>query len=322
MRKFIFLTVLVVVGTLRAHAQQDAQFSYFMYNSLYFNPANAGIENLTRFTAIHRSQWAFYQSDFDDGGAPQTQVISLSSPIFKLKSGFGGHIVRDQLGNQSNLEVQGAYAYHLGIKQAKISLGVRFGFVSQSYDFSKYRYIDGGDPILSSYSGIESQVRPDMAAGIMFMHEKYYAGVSFTHLLKSTFDFGLNDTRNALTNHMYINGGFYYNLSTAAKFNFPVLFQTDFNQYNFTVGTIMTMMERNKEKMWAGVMVRQSEDVGLMLGYHFLKDKSLRVGYSFGYIFKDQAAKEPTSHEFILIYELPPIGPVDKKQQHTPRFRH
>ncbi|MDH5398886.1 MAG: type IX secretion system membrane protein PorP/SprF [Cyclobacteriaceae bacterium] len=321
MRKLLFsLVFFVMIGSL--FAQQDAQFSYYMNNHLYYNPAWAGVENITKITLLHRSQWAWYQSTFDDGGAPTTQVFSLSTPIYKLKSGFGTHIVHDQLGPQNNLEMQGSFAYHLGVKDSKVSVGLRTGFFSQSIQWDYLRAIDPDDPVLSGKSGKESQIRPDMAGGIFFVHEDYYGGVSFNHILKSSFDFGLNDVRNALANHMFITGGYYYDISTMARLHSSALMQTDFKQYNVTLGLILTMMQRGQEQFWGGLTVRQSEDIGALLGYNFLKDKSLKVGYSFGYVFKDRIAKEPTSHEFILMYELPGIGPVNKKIQHTPRFRH
>ena len=77
MHRFLFFATLVSVLTFRAEAQQDAQFSYYMFNQLYYNPAYAGAENITRITALHRSQWAFYQTDFGDGGAPTSQVFGM-----------------------------------------------------------------------------------------------------------------------------------------------------------------------------------------------------------------------------------------------------
>ena len=84
---------------------------------------------LRSFTAIHRSQWLGYQSSFGDGGAPTTQMVSFNTPIYKLRSGFGAYIVNDKLGPQNNLEAQAMYAYHLGIKETKLSFGVKAGYV-------------------------------------------------------------------------------------------------------------------------------------------------------------------------------------------------
>jgi len=69
------------------HAQQDPQFTHYMFNQLYFNPAYAGIEKGARFTALHRSQWLGYESTFDAGGAPSTQLISFTMPLAPIRGG-------------------------------------------------------------------------------------------------------------------------------------------------------------------------------------------------------------------------------------------
>ena len=316
MRQFLLKGLFFLLSTGIAYAQQDAQFSYFMNNTLYYNPGFAGVEGVTKINLLHRSQWAFYESSFDEGGAPSTQVFSVSTPVYKFKSGFGAHIVRDQLGPMNNMEMQVSYAYHLGIKNSKLTLGIRSGFFSQTSNFDIYRATQPDDPLLADKTGSESQIRPDMAVGIYFRHEKYYVGASFNHILRSSFDFGFNDLRNAMANHMFFTGGNYYPINNQTMLHTSVLFQTDLKQYNITLGTIMTY----KEQVWGGITLRQSEDIGAMFGYNFLKDKSLSFGYSFGYIVKDQAAKEPTSHEVIMSYQLPPVVDVPKKKQRTPRF--
>jgi len=47
----------------------------------------------------------------------------------------------------------------------------------------------------------------------------------------------------------------------------------------------------------------------------------MRLGYSLDYIVKDQAAKQVTSHELMLIYELPVVAGAGKKVVRTPRYR-
>lgn len=298
-------------------AQQDAQFSFYMKNMLYFNPAFAGSEGITQISLLHRTQWAGYASTFDNGGAPQTQVLSMNTPIYKFKSGFGAHVVNDNLGPLNNLEVQLSYAYHLGIKKSKLSFGFRVGAFSQSIDFNEYRPIDPDDEILTG-QGKESQVRPDLAAGVYFRSEKFYAGASFNHLLKSEFDFGVNELRNALESHAYLTLGYIYTVNFDVKLEPSVLVQTDLNEYSFIVGGLAYY----KDTMWGGASFRQGDDVNILLGYNFLKDKSLSFGYSFGYVISQQDAKEPTNHEVMLSYQLPVNPGTGKKVVRTPRFRH
>ncbi len=315
-KKSILVSAVILISAVKGWAQQDPQFTHYMFNTLYYNPGYAGVDGLTKFTAIHRSQWLGYQPSFGGGGAPTTQILSMTTPIYKLNSGFGAYIVNDKLGPQNNLEAQASYAYHLGIKDSKISFGVRAGIYSQTVNFSQYRATDPNDPLLKS-SGKESQIRPDLAAGVFFRKEKYYAGVSFSHLIKSTFDFGLSQ-RNALKSHVYLTGGYFYDLNFDLRLQFMSLIKSDFTKTTIDVGGIAYF----KDTMWGGLSFRQSEAAILMLGYSLLKDKSLKLGYALDYVVKDQNAKQPTSHEFMLSYELPVNPGSGKKVVRTPRYRH
>ncbi len=314
MRKLILLGIVVVLPVAKILAQQDPQFTQYMFNTLYYNPGFAGVEGVTKLTAMHRSQWLGYSPTSGGGGAPTTQIITFTTPLFKLNSGFGAHIVNDQLGPQNNLEAQASYAYHLGIKDSKLSFGLRAGIYSQTFNFSLYKPIEP-DPKLPS-SGSQSQVRPDISAGVFWRKEKYYVGLSFNHLINSTFDFGLSQ-RGKLETHAYLTGGYFYEVNFDLKFHFSALIQSDLNRTSVNIGGLAYF----KDTMWGGLSFRSSESATLMLGYSLLKDKSLKLGYGLDYIIQDQAAKEPTSHELMLSYELPVNAGSGKKVVRTPRYR-
>lgn len=303
-----------MLPTLGVLAQQDPQFTQYMFNTLYYNPGYAGVDGVTKLTAILRSQWTGYTPTSGGGGAPTTQLISMSTPLFKINSGFGAYISNDRLGPQNNLEAQASYAYHLGIKESKLSFGIRAGVYSQSFNVNLYKPIDPNDTAIPSGVSI---VRPDLAIGLFYRKEKYYAGVSFNHLIKATYDFGASP-RNALQTHMYITGGYFYELNFDVKFQATGLVKTDFTKTSFDVGGLAYF----KDTMWGGVSFRQSEAAIVMLGYSLFKDKSMKLGYALDYIIKDRAAKQPTSHEFMLTYELPVNPGSGKKVVRTPRYRH
>jgi type IX secretion system PorP/SprF family membrane protein len=311
----IIATVLALWG-MQAHAQQDPQFTQYMFNTLYYNPGYSGVEGVTKLTALYRNQWTGYQPSFGGGGAPSTQIISMTAPVFKINSGFGAYILNDKLGPQNNLEAQASYAYHLGIREAKLSLGMRVGMYAQTLNYDLYRPTDPNDALLAQ-GGKVSQVRPDVAVGVFFRKEKYYAGVSFDHLIKSEFDFGVGQ-RNALQPHLYATGGYFYQLNFDVKLQFVTLVKSDFSKVTADIGGLAYF----KDTMWGGLSFRSSEAAILLLGYSMLKDKSLKLGYGLDYIIKDQAAKQPTSHEFMLTYELPTNPGSGKKVVRTPRYRH
>jgi len=287
-----------------------------MFNNLYFNPGFSGVEGITKLTVVHRSQWLGYGPTVGEGVAPTTQLFTFTAPIFKLNSGFGAYVVNDRLGPQNNLEAQASYAYHLGIKESKLSLGVRVGVYSQTLNFGLYKPTDQNDPLLRS-SGKESQIRPDLSVGAFFRKEKFYAGASFNHLIQSEFDFGVGQ-RGALVNHMYITGGYFYQVSFDLRFQFSTIVKTDFANTSFDLSSLAFF----KDTMWGGLSFRQSEAAILLLGYSFLKDKSLKFGYALDYIISNQQAKQATSHEFMLSYELPVNAGSGKKVVRTPRYRH
>jgi type IX secretion system PorP/SprF family membrane protein len=311
-----FYTLIIVMSGVSLRAQQDPQFTQYMFNNLYLTPAYAGVEGITQVTAMHRSQWLGYQSSFGDGGAPTTQIINFTTPIYKLRSGFGFYATSDKLGVQTNNELQASYAYHLGLKDSKLSFGVKVGAYSQSINWDKYRAIQQDDEFLKN-KGKESQIRPDLGVGVFYRAEKYYAGLGVNHLTKAEFDFNTS-LRNALSTHMNLTAGYFYEVNFDLKLSPSVLVKTDFKEYSFDFGVIATL----KDKMWGGLSFRQSEAANLLLGYSLLKDKSLKLGYSIDIVVKDREAKENFSHEMMLSYQLPNIGQSGKKVVRTPRYRH
>ena len=316
MLKRIFYTLALLCPGVIAFAQQDPLFTQYMFNNLYMTPAYAGVDGVTRITAVHRQQWLGYQSSFGDGGAPTTQMVTFNTPIYKLRSGFGAYVLNDRLGPVNNLEAQMMYAYHLGIKETKLSFALKLGIYSQTIDGSKYRAIQNPDPLVTE--GKESQVRPDLGAGVFFRAEKYYAGIGFNHLLRSEFDFGQDSTRGALENHINFTGGYFYEVSFDLKLQFTAAVRTDLNKTQIDVAGIAHI----KDTMYGGLAFRQSEAASLLLGYSLLKDKSLKLGAAVDFIVKDQAAKENFSLEFMLSYDLPVIANSGKKVVRTPRYRH
>lgn len=316
MLKRTFYTLSLLLLGAGAFAQQDPLFTQYMFNNLYMTPAFAGVDGVTRFSAIHRSQWLGYQSSFGDGGAPTTQMVTFNTPINKLRSGAGAYIINDNLGPQNNLEAQVSYAYHLGIKDTKLSFGIKAGVYSQTINGKHYRFVQENDPLI--IEGKESQIKPDLGLGVFYRAEKYYLGVGFNHLLRSNFNFGLDSVRGALVNHINFTGGYFYEVSFDLKVQFTTAVRTDLNKTQVDLAGIAYI----KDTMWGGLAFRQAEAASLLLGYALLKDKSLKMGTAIDFIVKDRAAKESFSFEFMLSYDLPVVGNSGKKVVRTPRYRH
>jgi len=308
---------LFFIITSSVSAQQDPEFTQFMFNKMYYNPAYAGVEGVTQFGLLIRSKWTGYAATFDGpGGAPNTQVLTMNSPIYKLKSGFGAYLINDNLGNLNNIGFQGAYAYHLAVKEAKLSLGVNLGFFSQSIDFSKYRPSNPDDPLLGQ--GKDTQVRFDMGFGAYFQAKKFYVSASVNHLLTPSFNFGIEALRNALQPTLFLMGGYHYEVSYNLVVTPSLLVQSDFSKVLINFGAVA----HYNDKFWGGITYKYQESAAIILGMNLLKSKALEVGYGFDYIVHNQDAKQPTSHEIRLGYTLPVSTFGGKKIVRTPRFRH
>lgn len=314
MVKKVFTALLLLYATV-GWTQQDPQLSQYMFNNFYYNPAFAGTDGVMKMSLLHRSQWLGYAPTFDDGGAPTTQLLSFQMPLAVLKGGVGGYFVNDNLGPVTNMELQGSYAYYIPVRGGRISLGVRAGFVSQKVDFDKFRAIDPNDPLLQR-SGTETQARPDFAFGALYRKEKFYIGAGLNHLSQPAYDFGLSQD-NQLKRHLYFTAAYFYEMNFDVRFQFVGLLKSDLVKSSFDLGVLAYL----RNTMWGGLSFRQSDAISLLLGYSFLEDKSLSLGYSLDYVINDQEAKQATSHEFMVSYTLP-VSTSRKKVIRTPRFRY
>ncbi len=319
---FVFATFFLSFLSTTVFAQQDAQFSQYMFNSLYFNPATAGSNaDYTTMGIFHRSQWINYSPTFDDGGAPSSQVGFVSMPLNRISSGVGLHIANDKIGPLSSTEIQLSYSYHFSLKNKdRISLGLRGGMYNQRIDFSQYRPNQENDPNIPS-TGVENQFQPDFAVGLYYQSTKgYYVGLSTNHLLQSSFDYSTGINITSLKPHIYLMGGSSFDIS-------PSLMLQPSAILKFTSGALSyegSILLNYDETYFGGISARASNslDAGiLILGVNVLENKDLRITYSLDLVTSGKDAKQPTSHEISIGYRLPSPKPKILPTIRTPRFR-
>lgn len=337
MQKLVFFSSLLLMLNSPLLAQQDAQFSQYMFNGLYLNPAYAGVEGYTRISLIHRTQWLGYQPTEYGGNAPTSQIVSGSTKLPDNLGGAGVYLLVDQLGPIRNLDLQASYSYHLKVNEGTLGIGLRGGIYSQRVSSGFYRVIQPEDPIYNYFleNGNVSQMKADVTAGVWYQKQKYYAGVSLTHLPKSKFSMGYDSISSKLVNHMYITGGYTIKAGSNLSITSSAVLQTDLNELTYLFGPIVTY----NSKIWAGINVRQSfaqkeaskkgktlsnDDLILYAGIYMLKDRSgndaLRLGYAFDLVTNGVKAKSRTSHEIMASYMIASIC-KPKPKIRTPRYR-
>ena len=320
--KLLFLAFVCLFFHLNLKAQQDAQFTQYIFNPLYFNPAFAGLSKGNTLTAIHRSQWFGYKGTINDGGAPNTQMVSYNTSAGFWNGGLGFHIVNDNLGPSSNLELQVSGAYFMPLpNDALLSIGVKVGLFSAGINFDKIVVVNPNDKA-AGLSGRESQIRPDVGLGIVYSKGNFFGGISANHLTQPTFDFGQDKIANRLLRHYYLTAGYDYALTPQITITPTLLFRSaDLKNYNWDLSALV----RYREQFWGGISYRQSESASVMAGYKILKDRSLALAYAIDLVLTDRNSKEPTSQEIMLIYTFKTKNKRKKIGRNiirTPRYRY
>ncbi len=179
-RFYSFCLFLLAVLT-GLQAQQDAQYTQYMYNTMSVNPAYAGSRGQLSIAALYRSQWVGLD------GAPKTQTLNLHSPIRNSKLGYGISIVNDNIGDGVVQEtyLDAVISYTLDVSsEGKLSFGLKAGGNLLNLDFEGLRNFDS-EPIQGN--NIENRFSPNVGLGIYYHTDTFYAGLSAPNLLESDY---------------------------------------------------------------------------------------------------------------------------------------
>lgn len=189
-RKKLLITILFLGAlSMGVQAQQDAQYTQYMYNTMSVNPAYAGSRGQLSIAALYRSQWVGLD------GAPKTQTLNLHSPIRNSKLGYGISVVNDNIGDGVVQETyfDAVLSYTLDVSQeGKLSFGLKAGGNLLNLDFEGLRNFDN-EPIQGN--NIENRFSPNVGLGIYYHTNIFYAGISAPNLLES--DYFDNSQRDA-----------------------------------------------------------------------------------------------------------------------------
>ena len=211
MKKIVVTSLLLIVCNWGLKAQQDAQYTQYMYNTMAVNPAYAGSRGVFSITALHRSQWVGLD------GAPTTQTLNLNTPVGR-RVGVGLSIVNDKIGNGTNQDTyfDGVVSYTVPTSQTgRLSFGLKAGGHSLNINFNKLRnYQNEG----VSGSGIDKKFSPNFGAGVYYHTNHFYAGLSVPNFLK-TEHFESSTTSLAQERmNIYFITGYIFDLNPNLKF--------------------------------------------------------------------------------------------------------
>ena len=159
------------------YAQQDAQYTQYMFNTLAVNPAYAGSRGVYSINALHRSQWVGMD------GAPTTQTVNFNTPVSE-RVGVGLSIVNDEIGNGTNQDTyfDGVFSYTIPTSdEGKLSFGLKAGGHFLSVDFNNLRNYQAQGSVLAP-PNIDRKFSPNFGAGVYYHTDSFYAGLSDPNL--------------------------------------------------------------------------------------------------------------------------------------------
>lgn len=300
----IVLLVLLLVSVSDSWAQQDSQFTQYMYNTQTVNPAYAGSHGYLSMVALYRAQWVGLN------GAPTTMNFSLNTALGRdQKLGLGLSAIQDDIGpsNESNLVSDISYAIPLN-NHLKLAFGLKAGVNLWSVDYSRLDIYNTNDP---SQQNIHNRLTPVIGAGL-FLHdsESWYLGFSMPNFLNSSYydDVSVsNATRRATS---YIMAGYVFPLNRTLKFK-PAFM----GRYTSgaPVGLDFSANFLFNESLTLGVAYGFESAVSALAGFQI--SDGIMIGYAYDYGLQDFANYSSGSHEVFLRFDV-----LANKRIWNPRF--
>ena len=194
------------------HAQQDAQYTQYMYNTVSVNPAYAGSRGHLSIAALYRNQWLGLD------GAPETQTLNIHTPMGYRGVGLGISVVNDKIGPTSETYFDVDFSYTIQTSyEGKLSFGLKASAHMLDIRYSELDEFEV-DPQLQSQQDIRNKFSPNIGAGVYYHTEQFYAGLSAPRILETThFDSSSVSTAKEQIN-LYAITGYVWDLNPFLKF--------------------------------------------------------------------------------------------------------
>jgi type IX secretion system PorP/SprF family membrane protein len=287
--KFLFFA-LMLTG-FAGFAQQDAQYTQYMYNTINVNPAYAGSRGVMSIFGLHRTQWVGLD------GAPVTNTASINTPINESNLGLGLSFVNDRIGPTNENTISADLSYSINTSETyKLSFGIKASANLFNLDINKLNPADQGDP---QFADLENKFTPNIGAGVYFHSDKTYFGLSVPSFFEST---RYDDNSVAINKErmsFYFIAGHVFDLSYNLKFK-PALMTkaTEGAPLQVDLSANFLIMD----KFVLGAAWRFDAAVSAMAGFQV--SDGLYIGYGYDMETTELKNYNSGSHEVFLRFEL------------------
>ncbi|WP_449401690.1 PorP/SprF family type IX secretion system membrane protein [Flagellimonas hymeniacidonis] len=289
----VFMVLLCFIGVV--HAQQDAQYTQYMYNTVSVNPAYAGSRGHLSIAALYRNQWLGLD------GAPETQTLNLHTPMGYRGVGLGISIVNDKIGPTSETYFDVDFSYTIQTSfDAKLSFGLKASAHMLDIRYSELDEFEI-DPQLQSQQDIQNKFSPNIGAGIYYHTERFYTGLSVPRLLETThFDESSISTATEQIN-LYFITGYVWDLNPFLKFK-PTLLTKAVQGAPIQVDLSANFMFN--EKFIGGIAYRWDAAFSGLFGFRVSDEMFIGLAYDRETTDLGAATFNDGSFEVILRYDF------------------
>ncbi len=301
--KLIFIAMIVFCSVI--NAQQEPQYSQYMYNMSTVNPGYVTNQSgLISTGLLYRRQWTGVE------GAPQTANVFGNIPMSE-KIELSVNYVNDRIGdaipvNNNYVNLDFAYITKLS-DRARMSYGLKAGVNSFKIDPSGSDVAD--DPAFSENA---SSTQLNIGAGVYFFTGNFYAGVSSPNLLPNNVDINGISVAETKT-HVYGIAGYVFDFVDEVKLKPSMVIKQVIDSpltFDLSLNSLIY------DKFELGVSYRYTDAFIALAGFNI--NQSLKIGYSYDFSVSELSGYNNGSHEIVLLYNFDLLNFGNK---HTsPRF--
>ncbi|MBJ7881650.1 type IX secretion system membrane protein PorP/SprF [Gelidibacter salicanalis] len=284
----LFVSLFFSVFT--TQAQQDSQYTQYMYNTVSVNPAYAGSRGSLSIMGIYRNQWAGLD------GAPETLNFTLHSPIGVRGVGLGLGVVSDKIGPSDESMVTADFSYTLDLaRDVKLSFGMKGGVSIWNLNPDKLTIYNPNDYNLRR----ENNTSPVIGTGLYLYTQKWYMGLSSPNILQTEYYDDVQVSTASEKTHIYLIGGYVFDINPNLKLKPAFMAKA-------VVGAPLAIDVSANALMYDtvtfGLGYRVDAAVSAMAGFQI--SDHIMMGYAYDYDTTEFGNYNNGSHEIFLRFEL------------------
>jgi type IX secretion system PorP/SprF family membrane protein len=307
MRRILQIITCLVLLSKLTNAQQDGQFSQYMFNGIYINPAYAGYREQLNLHAFYRNQWTGIQ------GSPKTMSMAIDATANDGNVGLALQLTSDRLGAQRNESVYANYAYRILMNAegtSRLAFGLGLGAVQLGIDGT---LLNPNDPEIYQPVGTQSTILPDARVGVYYASDRFFAGLSADNLILQYMNMDKYAYIPQPEPHFYLTAGVLLPLSQDMVLKPSILLKDD--RGGPTSMDVSAFVIFN-EKLWLGGSYRSGVKLysknylqknltnlnSAVAAMQIFPSQTLRVGYAYDFSIGKLQGYSSGTHEISIGY--------------------